>query len=387
MPATMRVEVNPVLLRWARDRAGLTVDDLLHRFPKLSEWEAGTAKPTLRQLEAFASAVAVPFGYLFLPEPPQETLPVPDFRTLDDRQVTRPSPDLLETIFDMQRRQAWLRDDRIEAGYDPLSFVGSVTAQALPAVVAAAIRRTIGIADSWAELHGTWTDALNWLRSRAEMIGIIIVINGVVGNNTSRKLDPEEFRGFVLPDDYAPFVFINGADGKAAQMFTLAHELVHLWINQAGVFNLRAMQPAPDPREAFCNAVAAEFLIPEQELQSAWRDAARTPQRFATLARRFKVSELVVARRALDARLINRDAFFRFYNTYQEDERRRADRRASGGDFYKTQNSRVGRVFAEAVARAVKEGRLLYRDAFELTGLRGATFDKYVATVEGAAPG
>ncbi len=218
MPATMRVEVNPALLRWARDRAGLTVDDLLHRFPKLSEWEAGTAKPTLRQLEAFASAVAVPFGYLFLPEPPQETLPVPDFRTLDDRQVTRPSPDLLETIFDMQRRQAWLRDDRIEAGYDPLSFVGSVTAQALPAVVAAAMRRTIGIADSWAELHGTWTDALNWLRSRAEMIGIIIVINGVVGNNTSRKLDPEEFRGFVLPDDYAPFVFINGADGRAAQI-------------------------------------------------------------------------------------------------------------------------------------------------------------------------
>ncbi len=387
MPATMRVEVNPALLRWARDRAGLTVDDLLHRFPKLSEWEAGTAKPTLRQLEAFASAVAVPFGYLFLPEPPQETLPVPDFRTLDDRQVTRPSPDLLETIFDMQRRQAWLRDDRIEAGYDPLSFVGSVTAQALPAVVAAAMRRTIGIADSWAELHGTWTDALNWLRSRAEMIGIIIVINGVVGNNTSRKLDPEEFRGFVLPDDYAPFVFINGADGKAAQMFTLAHELVHLWINQAGVFNLRAMQPTPDPREGFCNAVAAEFLIPEQELQSAWRAAARTPQPFATLARRFKVSELVVARRALDARLIDRDAFFRFYNAYREDERRRADRQAGGGDFYKTQNSRVGRVFAEAVARAVKEGRLLYRDAFELTGLRGATFDKYVATVEGAAQG
>jgi hypothetical protein len=105
------------------------------------------------------------------------------------------------------------------------------------------------------------------------------------------------------------------------------------------------------------------------------------------LARRFKVSELVVARRALDARLITPAAFFSFYRTYQEEERRRAARRPSGGDFYATQNSRVGRVFADAVARAVKEGRLLYRDAFALTGLRGATFDQYVAAVEGAAQG
>jgi Zn-dependent peptidase ImmA (M78 family) len=249
------------------------------------------------------------------------------------------------------------------------------------------MRRTIGVVDGWADLHGTWTDALNWLRIRAEMIGVIVVINGVVGNNTSRKLDPEEFRGFVLTDDYAPFVFLNGADGKAAQMFTLAHELAHLWIGQAGVFNLRNMQPAPDPGERFCNAVAAEFLIPEQELRRAWSDVARTPQPFATLARRFKVSELVAARRVLDAQLINRDAFFRFYNAYQAEERRRAERQSSGGNFYATQNSRVGRVFAEAVARAVKEGRLLYRDAFELTGLRGATFDQYVTIVEGTAQG
>lgn len=387
MPATMRVEVKPALVRWARERAGLPADDLLRRFPKLHQWEEGTAKPTLRQLEDFAGATTVPFGYLFLAEPPQETLPIPDFRTLDDRPVRRPSPNLLDTIFDMQRRQAWLRDDRIEAGYDPLPFVGSVTAQALPARVATAMRRAIGVVDGWADLHGTWTDALNWLRSRAEMMGVIVVINGVVRNNTSRKLDPEEFRGFVLTDDYAPFVFLNGADGKAAQMFTLAHELAHLWIGQAGVFNLHDMQPAPDPGERFCNTVAAEFLIPEQELRRAWSDVGQTTRRFAALARRFKVSKVVAARRALDARLVSRNDFFRFYGACQDDERRRADSRPSGGDFYATQNYRVGRVFAEAVARAAKEGRLLYRDAFALTGLRGATFDRYVAAIEGATEG
>src|SRR5581483_11775377 len=215
--ASIRVDVKPALLRWARERARLREETLLRQFPKLREWEAGTTKPTLRQVEAFADATASPLGYLFLPEPPEDALPIPDFRTLDDQPIRRPSANLLDTIFDMQRRQAWLREDRIEAGHEPLPFIGSVTADAAPARIAAAMRRTVGAVAGWADLHGTWTDALSWLRNRAEMIGIIVVINGVVGNNTRRKLDPEEFRGFVLPDDYAPFVFLNGSDGKAAR--------------------------------------------------------------------------------------------------------------------------------------------------------------------------
>ena len=385
MAVAFRVDVKPELLRWARERARLRIEDLLQRFPKLREWEAGEAQPTFRQLEAFSDATTVPFGYLFLPDPPDEPLPIPDFRTLGDKPVRRPSPNLLDTVFDMQRRQAWLREERIEEGQSPLSFVGSATPDAVPARIASAMRRVLGLAGGWADLQGTWSDALRTLRDRAELAGIIVVINGIVGNNTRRKLDPEEFRGFVLPDEYAPFVFVNVADGKAAQMFTLAHELAHLWIGEAGIFDLRDMQPATDPRERFCNAVAAEFLIPEDELRRAWRENASTREPFGALARRFKVSELVAARRALDAGLTDRDAFFRFYRAYEEDERRRAARQASGGNFYATQNSRVGRAFAEAVVRAVREGRLLYRDAFQLTGLHWATFDRYVATLEAPA--
>jgi Zn-dependent peptidase ImmA (M78 family) len=387
MPASppIRVEVKPALLRWARERARLAIEDLLHRFPKLPEWETGEAQPTLRQLEAFASVTSAPFGYLFLSEPPEEPLPVPDFRTLGDKPVRRPSANLLDTIFDLERRQDWLREERIDEGQTRLPFIGSATPDAAPARIAAAMRDTLGATAGWADRHGTWSDALRALRDGADRAGIVVVINGVVGNNTHRALDPEEFRGFVLPDEYAPFVFVNGADGKAAQMFTLAHELAHLWIGQAGVFDLRDMQPASDPVERFCNAVAAEFLIPEEELRRAWTDVAADPRPFSALARRFKVSELVAARRALDAALIDRAAFFRFYQAYLDDERRRAARRPSGGDFYATQNSRIGRSFAAAVGRAVKSGRLLYRDAFELTGLRGATFDRYVTSVETAA--
>jgi Zn-dependent peptidase ImmA (M78 family) len=115
-------------------------------------------------------------------------------------------------------------------------------------------------------------------------------------------------------------------------MFTLAHELAHIWAGRAAVFSLRDLQPAPDPTERFCNAAAAEFLVPEPELRAVWTGAdvdldQSLGRTFQFLARRFKVSELVAARRALDLRLITREAFSSFYNEYIEDERRRSSAR------------------------------------------------------------
>lgn len=107
----MRVEVSPNLLSWARERAGAAREArLLERFPGLPQWEAGTAQPTLKQLESFAKATCVPIGFMFLQQPPDEPLPIPDLRTVADRGVDRPSPDLLDTIYLCQQRQAWYRD-------------------------------------------------------------------------------------------------------------------------------------------------------------------------------------------------------------------------------------------------------------------------------------
>jgi Zn-dependent peptidase ImmA (M78 family) len=375
-----RVDIPREMFRWARERARLPSAALAKRFPKLGRWETGDEKPTLRQLENFAKATYAPLGYFFLPAPPEEALPVPDFRTIADARLKRPSPNLIDTVFAMQRRQAWLRDERIEMGQAPLALVRSATVQTSVPKVTAAMRRALSIGEDWARQYPTWTAALRALRSRIEAVGIIVVVNGIVGNNTHRKLDPEEFRGFVLVDEYAPLIFVNGADGKAAQMFTLAHELAHLWIGQDAVFNLVDLQPADTAAERFCNRVAAEFLIPESEMRAAWPDARATGAPVDTIARRFKVSSLVAARRALDLALIARKAFFDLYRDYLESERRAAAG-AEGGDFYANQDARVGRVFAQAVVRAAREGRLLYRDAFELTGLYGATFDKYAETL------
>jgi Zn-dependent peptidase ImmA (M78 family) len=117
-----------------------------------------------------------------------------------------------------------------------------------------------------------------------------------------------EFRGFVLVDEYAPLVFINGADGKAAQMFTLAHELAHVWFGRSAAFDLRDLQPANERTELACNSVAAEFLVPKTELQRSWPTLQQDPEPFQAIARQFKVSALVGARRALDLQLISRVA-------------------------------------------------------------------------------
>ena len=210
-----------------------------------------------------------------------------------------------------------------------------------------------------------------------EDAGIIVTVSGIVGNNTRRKLDPSEFRGFVLVDEYAPLVFVNGADGKAAQMFTLAHELAHVWFGSSAAFDLRDMLPAPDTTEQACNRVAAEFLVPEFQLRQYWPSATRATEPFQAVARHFKVSVLVAARRALDLRLVTRNNFLEFYRAYLEDERRRAATPSEGGNFYASQNLRLGRRFAEAVVRATKEGRLLYREAYQLTGLYGNSFERY----------
>jgi len=379
----MNLSLTPKVLRWARERAGLDQSTLAKKVTgkptaeRVKQWER-TGTLTFAQVRKLAHATHTPEGFLYLNEPPDDRLPIPDFRTVGDGSVRRPSPDLLDTVYMMQRRQTWMRDFLIEEGESNFKFVGSATLNSNPQRVASEMRKTLGVVGGWANEESTWTDALMHLRQKIEAAGILIVINGVVGNNNHRKLDPEEFQGFVLSDKYAPLVFINGADFKAAQMFTIAHEVAHLWINREGVSNFEAMQPPPIRVEQWCNQVAAEFLVPAAELPEAWDHAEQSKDPYQALAARFKVSTIVVARRVLDLGIISKKQFLQFYDRYQKDERRKKEtQKNKGGDFWNTQNVRVGQRFGSAVVRAAKEGRLLYREAYQLTGLRGKSFDRF----------
>lgn len=371
-----RVAIKPDLLQWARERAGLPVDALASRFPKLPAWERGEAQPTMRQLEAFANATHVPIGYLFLMEPPEERLPIPDFRTVAGTELRGPSPDLLDSIYAMQQRQAWLRETLLDGEADPLEFVGSARLGDAPEAVGREMRRIIGFGDGWAAEVRTWQEAVSTLRQAVEDLGVMAVINGVVGNNTHRKLDVQEFRGFALCDTHAPLIFVNGADAKSAQMFTLAHELAHVWLGREGVSGFEDLFPGGSQIEEFCDKAAAEFLVPERELKACWSDAKRAERPFEDLARRFRVSPIVAGRRAMDLRLVDRETFFTFYRAYIAEERRRS-KGPGGGDFYNNQNTRVGAFFATHVIRAAIEGRVGFKEAYDLTGLRGGAFQEY----------
>lgn len=372
-----RAPVSPEMLSWARERAGFSVGTLESRFPRLQAWERGEKQPTIKQLEAFAKATRVPFGYLFLSEPPEERLPIPDLRAMAERPM-RPSPDLLETIYTMQRRQDWLREELVEGEAEPLEFVGTARLNDDPMSVGQEMRRVVGLDEGWASAVPSWVGAVGELRQRIEGLRVMAVINGIVGNNTHRKLDVEEFRGFALTDRYAPLIFVNGTDAKSAQMFTLAHELAHVWLGAEGegVSGFEGVFPGDGRVEKFCDRAAAEFLVPARELKVRWRDTKGTPDPFGRLARHFKVSPIVAARRALDLRLVNREIFFDFYNAYTKRERKRV-KGTGGGDFYNNQNTRVGESFATHVILATMGGRLSFKEAYALTGLRGGAFQEY----------
>ena len=365
------------MLTWARERSQLALAYFDKRFPRLAQWERGDAKPTFKQLESFAKATHTPFGFLFLAEPPEERLPIPDLRTLAHRPA-RPSPDLLDTIYAMQRRQDWLREERLEGEADPLEFVGNARLNDEPMAVGQEMRRTVGLGDGWSSEVPSWEEAVSDLRRRIEGLGVMAVVNGVVGNNTHRKLEVEEFRGFALTDRYAPLIFVNGADAKSAQMFTLAHELAHIWLGSEGegISGFEGIFPGNDRIEKFCDQAAAEFLVPAQELKERWREVKGTPDPFERVARYFKVSPIVAGRRAMDLRLVNRETFFAFYDAYTKRERQRT-KATGGGDFYNNQNTRVGATFATSVIRAAMGGRLSFREAYNLTGLRGGAFQEY----------
>lgn len=352
--------------------------DLLEkRFPKYPDWVSGELQPTLKQLEKFAAQTFTPLGYLFLPEPPEERLPIPDFRTVSDKEVARPSPHLLDTIYAAQLRQEWMRSFLIDQGEPPLSFIGTRSLKDAPEDVAADVRRTLGLEPHWNRSFDSWEEALRTLVRKIEGAGILVMINGVVENNTHRPLDVEEFRGFVLTDSYAPLIFINGTDAKAAQMFTLVHELAHLWLGKGGVSNLNALVATENEIEIFCNKVAAEFLVPAREMEIAWRDARSKDRPFDRLARTFKVSPVVAARRALDLELITKNRYFEFYEDYKAGAARRKAKKNGGGNFYLTLGTRLGKRFPAAVYSAAKEGRLPYGEAYELTGVSGESFDKF----------
>ena len=366
--------ITPDVLIWARERANYTIDmlsDKLHtKVEKLKAWENGELKPTFKQAQILAQKLHIPFGYLFLTQPPQENLPLPDLRTVGDKEPEKISPNFRDLLNDIKQKQEWYRDYAIESEEEAFKYLGKFTLQDEVEVVAHSISNALGISSRERKKCTKRADYLKLLTHKIEALGVLVMRNSIVGSNTHRKLRVEEFRGFAISDSYAPLIFLNSSDANSAKIFTLIHELAHLWIDQSGISSVELVEVHINQTEIFCNAVSAEVLVPQNIFLELWDAFEYFENNIMSTANYFKVSTFVTARRAFDIGLIDKVTFFDYYKResehFEENRQYENRERTAGGNYYDTARTRLGNRFSEAVVISTLEGKTLYRDAGEL---------------------
>lgn len=393
---TVEAFITGDVLRWARERADLSPEAVakILKVPVevYSEWEDGTRRPSFSKAQDAANRLRIPFGYLFLSHRPVDRLELPDLRTLDDEMPQEPSIDLLDVVEDALRKQSWYREHRVGEGGQSLPFVGRFGTDADHRVVAADIRSTLGLTMDFHRESDSWEDFLRRVIRRTEDAGILVFRAGVVGSNTRRPLDRDEFKGFVISDDIAPAIFINSKDWKTSQIFTLAHELAHIWIGQSGISNPDLSRPPSEqghPVERTCNRIAAEVLVPEEDLRPLWDDGVDVEMNVSRLASWFRVSRIALLRQARDVRLVSSDQFFEEFERLAAEQKARAETAAEdgndgGGNFYSTLFARTSPTFTSALLDAVVAGTVSPVDAASLLGVKRTTLDG-IATRMGVA--
>ncbi|WP_079223889.1 ImmA/IrrE family metallo-endopeptidase [Citrobacter werkmanii] len=371
--------INPQIFNWACARAQVSEEDLSQslgvKLEKVIGWSRGGLKPTFGQAQKLASKLHIPFAFFFLPAPPQDILPIPDLRTHGNHGLANVSIDLKDTIASVVRRQEWFKDYLKDQDAEALSFIGSYNVNSDPVEVAINIRQTLKLENlnprglSWEEYQRKIVDG-------AEAAGILVMRSGIVENNTHRPLSVSEFRGFAISDSHAPVVFVNLRDAPPARLFTLLHELAHLWLGQSGVSSGSAIEDRRE--EQFCNAVAGEFLAPAREVIALWSDNKELNDNVSDIARIFHVSRYVIIRRAFDLGLVSYDTYNEYYreliNQFNNTD-------GGGGNFYAIAKNKNSALFSKVILNETLSGRVLLRDAGKLLGISPAKLKQYATEI------
>lgn len=358
--------INTKMLTWARERSGIGLSEFAKKCgvdeERLSEWESGNSSMTFNQAMQYAEKAYIPFGYLFLATPPIDDLPIPDLRTIDGQGVQRPSAELLDLIKLMLQRQEWYKDYLKLHFFEPNPIVGKFSSHDSVTAIVKDMKTKLNVAEH--PERGTWEDYYRDLTKKIESVGILVMREGYLGHFT-RPLKVEEFRGFAIVDDYAPIIFVNHADALGARLFTLIHELCHIWIGQSGVSDGNTRTGRKE--EILCNAVAAEFLVPAEELQNLWKhELENWQENLPALEIHFRVSKWALARRALTLNFISQDEYSRYITAQQSAYKNRPP--SGGPTYYQTKKAQISNLFSRAVVREALSGQLLLREAGQLLG-------------------
>ncbi|MGQ0540321.1 MAG: ImmA/IrrE family metallo-endopeptidase [Blastocatellia bacterium] len=361
--------VTPKILKWARLTARMSLDDAASKVSvsaeKLEDWEAGVSFPTMRQAEILAKSYRRPFALFFLLEIPRDFQPLQDFRKRGSKELGTASTFIIR---EMQQKQGWLSEEFRASGERPLGFVGKFSLKDDPVKVAEDLLFTLQIRPP---KYKNSNPLKHWIES-AESAGIFVSRTSFI--HSRLKLDADEFQGFAIADPLAPFVFLNSDDWDAPLLFTLVHELAHLWIAQSGISNATepeiSVKDALHPVELFCNEVAANALMPPQLVRSFSHTVYRSSTDVFNAIRGLGVSTFAFLVRAYKLRLIRLEDYRRLKQQadkeFMEYKSREEEKIASqklaeskgGPSYYLLQLNKNGRRFTQTVLDAYRGGFL-----------------------------
>lgn len=382
------VSITPEILNWIIQKVeaqgiGSSVYELLNK------WKSGEKEPTFNQVEDMSKKTNIPFGYFFLDKPPVEECKIVEYRTVDSIALQNPSRNLIDVLDMMSDAQEWMSEYLEDNGNEPLIFVGSGKESTDISKIAHSIRRELGLEINWYEASKSSADSFKYLRRCFENRGIMVMMSGTVGSNTRRKLDIDEFRAFTLVDKYAPLIFINTCDSENGRLFSLLHEVSHIWMGQNSFYNERyGSDEKISHLETICNAVAAEILVPNIIFEEKWGEFKNAElEKIGALAKYFNCSKYVITRKALDNGKISNDNYKKIVQllmkNYQEWRENQKEQKGSGGDYYRTLGSKLDHRFVEALAQSAKAGRTQYTEVYHLTNTNRKTFSRLVNEIGG----
>lgn len=380
----MRVDVriSEDILQWVI--SSIQMDSLpVEIADNLMKWISGEKIPTFNQIEKTSKATGIPLGYFFLETPPEEKIPLLEYRTIHSISFEHPSRNLIETIHDMEMIQSWTRDCMVSEGIEQPACVEAFSGESDINGLVQKVRDLLGISVDWFSKCKNVDDSYRFIRKRISDSGTLVMMNGIVGNNTHRALDINEFRAFAMIDQYAPLIFINANDSMNGRLFSLIHEFAHVCLGQNDFFNDRqSTLSSVSTTEKLCNAIAGEILVPQDIFRKTWNKEIKeysAEETIILLAKTFRCGSVVIARKALDNHKINNDLYnkiaLRAMMIYKENRKQSAE---SGGDYYKTAASRIDQRFFRLLIRSVSEGKTQYSDAFRLTNTNRSTYTKLV---------
>lgn len=383
MPS-VHVNIKPEIIVWAlsqtqEEKLG---DKLLNN---IAQWLNGTKTPTFNQIKDFSKKTNIPLGYFFLQEPPVEQIELLEYRTVDSIRLANPSRNIIDTIYEMERVQDWMKNYRQDMGIDALAVVGCMKGVKETSIIVDRIRKDLELEICWFEKCKNAREAFNFIRGQLEECGVIVMMSGIVGKNTHRTLDINEFRAFAMIDQWAPLIFINAADSDGARLFSLLHEIAHIWIGENDLYNdIGGAVEINRATEVLCNSVAVELIVPRSIFKSKWNASdADVFETITELSRYFRCGEVVIARRAMDCDKIKQDVYNQVVRNAIDNYNQMRERKKSSGNYYNTITSRLDRNFVRAICESISMGRISYTEAYNLTNTSRKTFSNVVQRLGG----